>query len=1686
MSKKQLHSRLENLFSNLVEDEAASIDQPLVEPAVVSGNGSAPDARPDIPVRAIGQEQICGWTWEIDARKNYISCSAEVNSSLGIPPEKFVGQPIISFAIHSKSTPVIEQALSQPQYPHEANVFFKNGSQQWVPARIHVIKQNDLLSQGGWQGFTEILPSGEVPPEDEPAPPKEKRKPAQITVQSIEAEPKGQRKPSTTALQWMNEQQGYAIQNESILPATHIWTPAGEKSIENNEAIFENADEEHSATIAVPFQMQGIGDLLLEIVDESSDREWNEDDNILVMEIANQLSLALDNAQLFISAQQELAERVRAEEVTLRRNKDLSALNRIGQQLSRLATRAEIFDLLSKMISEVVGSENLYIATYNPVRQSLSFPVYYLNNEFVIIPDRPLYTDIPDYVIRTKSALLITENMSDSLLNKGIEPLSRIPLSLLAIPLIAGERVIGTVVVQDFEKEKAFDNIQLELLSTAAAQATTALENADLFQQMQSALEALETRERYQSNVAKAAATLTEFGTKSMGEVLLSLGSAAQCSRIYFAQLKADERGTYWTSTSEWADPSTAYLFDKNRISQILTSIYPKWVSDLREKGWSTTVTGEEHTPEADFLSSQHVRSILLLAVPGEAAIPSYLAFEQVGTSRVWHNEEINALRLAADAISNTFVRENLLDQLQVSLDETENLYKTANQLALANDMQEMVGAVLAGMRSPGINRAVLWLFENDRTGNQTQIRVGANWYSGRGTPPPPIGLEFPRSFYESLLKDQSPHFIEEVQEWPFDPELKKQILGQNIHGLAILPLLTGKRQTGALLIEAEDRHIFSGREIRTYPPLADQMAISVENQRLFEQTQKSLAETELLYDVSSRIAQSAGPEDMLSLVIETVMPTGAERAWLAFVNSDQNDELIEVEIAGAMDTHGQYQSMDDHLSVASLPIIRSLTEEPILITDLDTYSTDPASKQTLQQYHIQAACMVPLRTSGRLMGVLMASSSAPLRFVSDETRLLRIVGNGIAVSLEKQRLLRQAQRRALELQTASEIARDTTSTLSLDLLLNRIVNLLVERFNFYHDSIFLLDDTGSYAVIREFTGDAGREMKRRGHRLPVGSRSVVGMVTLTGEPYIINNTQTDPNHLPNPLLPDTLSEMGVPLKISNKVIGALDLQSRSINAFNQDDVAVLQILADQIAIAIENARAFELSQMAIADMKEVDRVKSQFLANISHELRTPLNSIIGFSRVILKGIDGPINDTQKQDLNAIYNSGQHLLRLINDILDLSKIEAGKMEMSFSDVNLVDMINSVMSTAVGLVKDKAVKLKTKIPENLPVVRADQTRIRQVLINFLSNAAKFTDEGEITVEALLTTSPQTNNPEVMLTVTDSGPGIAEQDQIKLFLPFSQVDDSPTRKTGGTGLGLSICRSLIDMHNGRIGLLRSEIGIGSTFFFTLPLSTPVPIPEVEPLNPLSNVILAIDDDQRVINLYERYLKPHGYQIIALNNPKEAVNRAKEVRPFAITLDIMMPEKDGWQVMQDLKNNADTRDIPIIICSILENQEKGFSMGAADYLVKPFLQEDLTNSMNRLNSDGQIINVLVIDDDPDALKLVKKIIEETQKYQVTLAQGGKAGWASIQAKRPDAIILDLFMPDLNGFAILGNLRETESLRNIPVIVLTGADLTPEQHKQLSEFGQGLLAKGFLREKELLLILEDALKKFRTAKKV
>jgi signal transduction histidine kinase len=385
---------------------------------------------------------------------------------------------------------------------------------------------------------------------------------------------------------------------------------------------------------------------------------------------------------------------------------------------------------------------------------------------------------------------------------------------------------------------------------------------------------------------------------------------------------------------------------------------------------------------------------------------------------------------------------------------------------------------------------------------------------------------------------------------------------------------------------------------------------------------------------------------------------------------------------------------------------------------------------------------------------------------------------------------------------------------LDVNQLLQELVSELRESLGYYHTHAYLMEETTGDLVMVEGAGKVGRELKARNHRLKAG-QGIIGLVARTGEYFLTNNVDEVENFVRNPLLPNTRSELAVPLRKGKDIIGVLDSQCETAGFFTQEDVSMLQTIADQAAIAIENGRLLTEREVTIEKLQEVDRLKSEFLTTMSHELRTPLNSILGFADVLLSGIDGDLTDYAQNDVRLIYNSGQHLLALINDILDISKIEAGLIEIVPESLDVREIIDNMVAASNSLFTQKPIELITEIAEHLPPVYADRTRLMQILMNLVGNAVAFTSEGQVTVKVILGDEPD----KMLFTISDTGMGIPADQLPLLFERFKQVDMSKTRVHGGMGLGLATCKELVKMHNGWIGV-RSEEGIGSEFYFTIP--------------------------------------------------------------------------------------------------------------------------------------------------------------------------------------------------------------------------------------------------------------------------
>ncbi|MEZ0167630.1 response regulator [Microvirga sp. TS319] len=486
----------------------------------------------------------------------------------------------------------------------------------------------------------------------------------------------------------------------------------------------------------------------------------------------------------------------------------------------------------------------------------------------------------------------------------------------------------------------------------------------------------------------------------------------------------------------------------------------------------------------------------------------------------------------------------------------------------------------------------------------------------------------------------------------------------------------------------------------------------------------------------------------------------------------------------------------------------------------------------------------------------------------------------------------------------------------------------------------------------------------------------------------------------------------------------------------------------------------------------QASQAKSNFLASMSHELRTPLNAIIGYSEILLEETDDLTRPELRPDLEKIRGAGKHLLGLINDILDLSKIEAGKMDLFLESIDISALVADVSATVQPLMAKNSNTFDVHCGLDLGVAHSDQTKMRQILLNLLSNAAKFTKGGRIILSARQSTREDRDCLE--FEVSDTGIGMTIEQMAKLYSPFSQADVSTTRNYGGTGLGLAITKHFCLMLGGDVAV-RSELGKGSSFIVTLPAvcrtdETTSP----ERAEGTSGTVLVIDDERATHDLLERELGARGYRVVHAAGGREGLRLAREVRPDAITLDVIMPEFDGWAVLRELKADPDLKGIPVVLVTILGDREMGYALGAADYLTKPIDPEALLGVLGCFRGRRGDLSVLVVDDDPMTREMLRRILSK-RGWSVTEAADGSDALSALGRGAPAVVLLDLMMPGMDGFEVLDTMRREASWRDIPVVVVTAKDLSIEEVSWLNQHAEKIFQKGAYKRSELVGVIHD-----------
>jgi signal transduction histidine kinase/putative methionine-R-sulfoxide reductase with GAF domain len=784
-------------------------------------------------------------------------------------------------------------------------------------------------------------------------------------------------------------------------------------------------------------------------------------------------------------------------------------------------------------------------------------------------------------------------------------------------------------------------------------------------------------------------------------------------------------------------------------------------------------------------------------------------------------------LAIIANSVGVTIENARLFDNTVRAREEAESLYTASAALNTTNNYDQILAVLRAHSVLGGATQLSINVFERAVRPNaepQSSEPI-ARWPREQTDPNRQLLPLAP--WMQRLLKHDVPVRIEDTAEHPgLDASARAWLtLRHNAKSALYVPLNVTGEWIGYLSALYSEPTRFSEADIRRVMSLTSQAAVLMENMRTAQLIERRANQLTLAADISRAATSIMRQEQLIFEATELIREQfGLYYVALFLVDTDRKWAVVK----HAAGEHGRSLIEEGHrLEVGG----QSMIGQAIALREMrwtNDVRQEPIRYPNPRLTETRSEAALPLVIGDEAIGALSVQSTQNNAFNEQDLRVLRSMADQLAIAVRNAQLVEDIERRARQQSEAANIGRSVSAILQENELLKAATGLTHERLKLRTAAIYLVTDTprGGLEGVR-----AGGEERARLRQLAGELAGLPTEIALTPDlPSTETAVPADPaDGTPLAMIRMALVQQRVsrrhdlvvlPMVSAGAVLGGLVV--RTAYPVSESDAAILQTLADQVSASLQNARLYTREQEANEQLREVDRLKTQFLANMSHELRTPLNSIIGFSRVILKGIDGPLTDEQRTDLTAIHSSGRLLLDLINDILDLSRIEAGKMDLMLEPTSLPELFEGVMMTAKGLAKEKAIELIKDVPDQLPLVMADNMRLRQVVLNLMSNAVKFTDKGSVTLRARPYTG-EDGSAWVQISVSDTGLGLVQTDMRKLFERFSQVDDTTTRKTGGSGLGLHISRQLIDMHNGRIWVESAGIpGQGSTFHVLVPVA------------------------------------------------------------------------------------------------------------------------------------------------------------------------------------------------------------------------------------------------------------------------
>ena len=930
-------------------------------------------------------------------------------------------------------------------------------------------------------------------------------------------------------------------------------------------------------------------------------------------------------------------------------------------------------------------------------------------------------------------------------------------------------------------------------------------------------------------------------------------------------------------------------------------------------------------------------------------------------------------------------------------------LLRLSAAIAAAHDERAVCRAVVEGLREDSLGYNFLGVFLLDPGTSDRVLAAATGWDDVPSDMRVPAG----QGLSARPLVDRQIRYTSDVSKEP------EYVPGLSTGSEVDVPILAGEEVLGVLVVESREPHAFGPADFEILTAAAQLAGLALARIRLLEQQERILAaerrradEREALLATISDLSAELELSRLLEAVLgRAVTLLGAVGGELATFDEGRGELVIAANHGMRSDSRGTRLKVGEG---AMGWVVR--TGEQLIIPDYQTWS---GRSDQYARIDAHAAVVAPLLIGGRPVGAINVWHEDPARsFSPSDQQLLNLFGQQAAIALENAHLFAAAQR---ERQFFEVLVRNSPVAIVVLDLEHRVLscNPGFERLYGYTQAEVTgrnLDDL--------ITTPESREQAVTYTRQASADQLVQGF----GQRRRKDGTLVD------------VEVLAVPVVIAGERVGMMGLYHD-----------VTELLAAR--------RASE----------EANSAKSRFLASMSHELRTPLNAIIGYSEMLEEEAAERGHPDYAPDLQKIRSAGRHLLALINDVLDLSKIEAGKMELHLETFELIPAIEAVASTVAPLIEKNGNRLRLELGPALGTMRADLTRVRQILFNLLSNASKFTERGTITLR--VSREPDPPGGKLRFEVQDTGIGMTEEQLSRLFQAFSQAEAATASKYGGTGLGLAISKMFCEMMGGEIGVT-STPGAGTTFTVRLPrevrdaraaeataaeagaAAAPAPGPEGS-----AGTVLVIDDDPDARRLLGRMLQREGFRIVEAAGGEAGLALARSERPDVITLDVLMPEVDGWAVLARLKGDPELARIPVIMATVTDDRNLGFSLGATDYLSKPIdrnrLHEILTRYRRAPGAD-RTPRVLVVEDDEATRSVLRRALEK-EGCQVREAGNGRAGLEQVAAERPSLILLDLMMPEMDGFEFLEGLRQ-EGRDTPPVVVITAKELTEEDRRRLN----------------------------------